>query len=154
MQLLFADATDDTAASAVAAIGCASIRDQKKHAIGIPMDETRNGHVRIFAARIGHLERGPVGLFDARDDLATDWTVRIFRVNEIEKMRCNRERKLVSGQNYAGALFPRKRDLLFELLQIGDPVFELPFPVVPEFGSDIWPKAGSERKEPLIGGFS
>ncbi len=154
MQLLFTDATDDTTASAVAAIGCAPIRHQKEHAVGIPMDKTRDGHVGVFAARIGHLKRRSVGLFDPRNDLATDRTIRVFGVDEIEKMGRNGERKLVSGQNYTSALFAGKRELPFELLQVGDAVFELPFPIVPEFGSDIWPKTRRERKEPLIGGFS
>ncbi len=69
-------------------------------------------------------------------------------------MGCNGERKLVSGQNYPGAFFAGKCELLFELLEVGDPVFELPFPVVPELGSNIWPKTRGESKEPLIGGFS
>ena len=153
VQLLFTHATDDAASRAVTAIGCAPIGDQKEHAIRISMDQTRDRHVGIFAARIGHFERGPVGLLDPRNHLATDRTVRIFRVDEIEKMGCNGEGQLVSGQDDAGALFSGKCELLFELLEVGDPVFKLPFPVVPKLGSDVWPKTWSERKEPLIGGF-
>jgi hypothetical protein len=110
--------------------------------------------VGVFAARIGHLKRRSVGLFDPRNDLATDRTIRVFGVDEIEKMGRNGERKLVSGQNYTSALFAGKRELPFELLQVSDAVFELPFPIAPEFGSDIRPKTRRERKEPLIGGFS
>ena len=68
-------------------------------------------------------------------------------------MRRNRQRELVSGQDHPGALFGGQSDLLFELLKVGDPVFQLPFPVVPEFGSDIGPETWGEGKEPLIGGF-
>ena len=79
--------------------------------------------------------------------------MRVVRINEIEKMRRDGERKFVTGQNNPGALFGREGNLLFELLQVGDPVFQLPFPVVPEFGSDIGPETWGEGKEPLIGGF-
>jgi len=117
------------------------------------VDEPWDRHVGILAARIGHLCRGPVGLFDAWDNLATDRTVWVLWVNEIKKMWCHGQRELVSRQNYAGALLAGKGDLLFELLQVSDSVFKLPFPVVPELGIDIGPKAWCEGKEPLIGGF-
>ena len=70
MQLLFAGAADDTTAGAIAAIGCAPIGDQKEDAIRVPMDQSGNRHVGIFAARVGHFERRAVSLLNARDHLA------------------------------------------------------------------------------------
>ena len=49
--------------------------------------------------------------------------MRVVRINEIEKMRRDGERKFVTGQNNPGALFGREGNLLFELLQVGDAVF-------------------------------
>jgi len=150
---LFAYAADDTATGAVAAIGRASISDQEQDAIWVSVDEPWDRHLGVFAAGIGHLGRGPVGLFDAGDNLATNRTVWVFWVDEIEKMWCHRKREFVSGQNYAGALFGGKGDLLLKLLQVSDSVFKLPFPVIPVLRFDLGPKAWSEGKEPLIGGF-
>ena len=117
------------------------------------MDQSRDRHVGIFAARVGHFERGAVGLFDPRNHLATDRAIRIFGIDQIEKVRGNCERQLGSGQDHPGAFFPGKCDLLFELLEIGDAVFKLPFPVVPKLGYDIGPETWSEGKEAFIGGF-
>ena len=117
------------------------------------MDQSRYRHMRILAARIGHFERRPVSLFDPRDHLAPDRAIWIVRINEIEKMGRDGQRKFVTGQNNPSALFGRERNLLFELLQVGDTVFKLPFPVVPELGNNIGPETWGEGKEPLIGGF-
>jgi hypothetical protein len=57
-------------------------------------------------------------------------------------------------QPACGAFFARKSNLFLELLQVRDSILKLPFPVVPEFGSDIGPEPWRERKEPLVGGFS
>jgi hypothetical protein len=108
--------------------------------------------MRIFTAGVRHLERSPVGLFYARNHLAPNGTIWILRVDEIKEMRGNRERELVSGKDHPGPFIPAQDNSLFELLEIGDSIFKLPFPVIPEFGSDIGPESGGEGKEPLIGG--
>jgi hypothetical protein len=79
--------------------------------------------------------------------------MRVFPVDKVEEMRCDGQGKFVSGEDYPSTFFGRECDSLFKLLEVGDPVFKLPFPIVPEFGSDIGPETWGEGKEPLIGGF-
>ena len=110
------------------------------------MNKARNGHVGVLAAGVGHFERRPVGFFDARDHLSTNRALWILGFDEIEKMRRNRKREFVSGQDHPGAFLGGWRDFLFELLQVGQQVFKLPFPVVPELGSDIGPETWGEGK--------
>jgi hypothetical protein len=117
------------------------------------MDEAWDRHVGIFAAGVGHFEWSTVGLFNTRDYLATNRAKRVFRVDKVEEMRCDCQRKFVSGEDYPRTFFGRERDPLFKLLEVGDPVFKLPFPIVPELGSDIGPETWGEGEEPLIGGF-
>src|ERR1700742_3272600 len=117
------------------------------------MNQSGDRHMGVFAARVCHFQRRPVGFFHPRNDLAPNWAVWIFRINEIEKVGRNCQRELVSREDYPSALFGRKCNLLFKLLKVGDPVFKLPFPVVPELGNDVWPETWGEGKETLISGF-
>jgi hypothetical protein len=109
--------------------------------------------MRIFAARIGHFDWRPVRLFDPGDDLAADRTIWVLGIDEIEKMRSNSQCQLISREDNSSAFFAGKGDLLFELLQVGNPIFKLPLPIVPKFGSDIGPESRGKRKEPLVSGF-
>ena len=137
VQFLFAHAADDAGAGAIAAVARATIGHEKQHAIRIAMDEPGHRHVRVFAARVRHVVgRGP-GFLDPRDDLPPDRAVRIVAFDQVEKMRRDRERELVAGEQNAGALFFGEDEMLLELRQGGDAIPELPFPVVPEFRRDI-----------------
>ena len=112
------------------------------------MHQSRNRHVRIFAAGIGHIVRRCPSLFNARNDLPPDRIVRIFLArDQIEKMRRDGERELVAREQYSAPFFIRKLEMLVELGQRRDPVFELPFPIVPEFRRGAGPIARSKRDE-------
>ncbi len=111
------------------------------------MHQSRDRHVRIFAARIGHIVgRGP-GFLDPRNHLAPDGIVRIIARDQVKKVRGDGERQLVAGEQDAAPFFIRKFEVLLELGQRRDPVFELPFPIVPEFRRDPGPIAGCVRDE-------
>ena len=62
-------------------------------------------------------------------------------------MRRDGERELVAGKQNAAAFLFAKIDMLLELSERRDPVFELPFPIVPEFGRDLGPIARRMRDE-------
>src|SRR5437764_14449914 len=111
---------------------------------------TRSGprHVRIFSARIRDVVRRRPSFFDPRDDLSPNRIVRIFVArDEIEKMRRDCEGEFVAGKEDPAALFIAKIDMLFELSQRCDPVLELPFPIIPEFGRYARPIARRMRHE-------
>src|SRR6266705_6703443 len=89
--------------------------------------------MRIFAARIGHIVRRSPCLLDSRNYLTPNRIVRIVARDQIKKMRSDREREFVAREQHSAALFLAKIEMLFELSERSDPVFELPFPIVPEF---------------------
>ena len=111
------------------------------------MHQTRHRHVRIFAARIGHVVGRRPGFFDPRNDLTPDRIIRIVARDQVEKVRRDREGELVAGEQNAAAFLVAKIDMLLELGERCDPVFELPFPIVPEFRRHIWPISRRMRDE-------
>ena len=151
VQFLFADAADDAAARAIAAITRATIGHEKQNAIRITMHQSRHRHVRIFTARIGHVVRRRPGLFDPRDDLAPDRIVRILIArDQVEKMRRDGEREFVAGKQHPAAFLVAQVEIFLELGERGDPILELPFPIVPKFRRDpaiAGPIAGRVRDE-------
>ncbi len=111
VQFLFAHAADDATARAVAAVRCATIGHQKQNPVRIAMDQTRNWHVRIFAARVGHVVRRRPCFFDTRNDLTPNRIIRIFIArDQIEEVRSHRERKFVAGKKHPAAFFVAKID--------------------------------------------
>src|SRR5260370_3364684 len=98
------------------------------------MHQSWDRHMRIFAARIGHVVRGRPSLFDTRNYLTPDRIVRILLPrDQVEKMRSHREGEFVAGKKDAAAFLLAKVDILLELSERSDPVLELPFPIVPKF---------------------
>src|SRR5439155_21669595 len=97
--------------------------------------------MRIFAARIGHVVRRSPCLLDSRNYLTPNRIVRIVARDQIKKMRSDREREFVAREQNATAFLLAKIEMFFELSERSDPVFELPFPIVPEF-----------RRNPAIAG--
>ncbi len=95
VQFLLAHAADHAAARAISAIARAAIRHQKEHAVRITMHQTRHRHVRVLPARDRHFVRRLPALLDARDDLAADRTIRIVLLDQVEKVRRDRQRQLV-----------------------------------------------------------
>ena len=142
VQFLFADATHHPAPGAIAAVTRAPIRHQKEDAIGIPMHQSRYRHMGIFATRVGHVVRRSPGFLDPRDDLAPDRAIRVIALDQVEKVRSDGQSELCPGKQHAGPLLIRQLEMLLKLSQRGNPVFELPFPVVPEFRRDRGPIAG------------
>ena len=104
-ELLVAHARDYARASAVAAIGGATVGDEKQHAIGVAMHQTRNGHMAIFAAGVSHFIGSSPAFFHARNDLTANWAIGIVAIDELEKMRSDGHRKFVTSQQYACAFF-------------------------------------------------
>ena len=106
-QFLFAHAADDAAAGAVAAIGGAAVGDEKEDAVGIAMDQARHRHVRIFAARIGHV----VGRFRSSPRCAGSpgggSGNRDQRIDQVEEVGRDREGELVARKQHAAPLFIR-----------------------------------------------
>src|SRR5260370_8830228 len=96
------------------------------------MHQSWDRHMRIFAARIGHVVRGRPSLFDTRNYLTPDRIVRILLPrDQVEKMRSHREGEFVGGKKAAAAFLLAKLEILRELSERSDPVLELPFPIVP-----------------------
>src|SRR5690349_19441355 len=72
MKIIARRITDQPRARAIPAITGATIRDEKEHAIRIPMHQPGHRRMRILAARVGHFPRSDLRLFNARDDLPTN----------------------------------------------------------------------------------
>src|SRR5439155_8183847 len=103
--------------------------------------------MRIFAARIGHVVRRTPCLLDSRNYLTPNRIVRIVARDQIKKMRSDREREFVAREQNATAFLLAKIEMFFELNERSDPVFELPFPIVPEFRRNVIPAAWRVRDE-------
>src|SRR6266704_6029273 len=103
--------------------------------------------MRIFATRIGHVVRRCPCFFNPRNNLTPDRIVRIIARDQIKKMRSDREREFVAREQHSAALLLAKIEMLFELSERSDPVFELPFPVVPELRANITPRTWRMRDE-------
>ena len=74
-------------------------------------------------------------------DLSSYWIVRIVRVNQVEKVGCDRQCQLILGKQAACSLVGCQFEVLLQLLQRSDTVFELPLPVLPEVGRYVRPVA-------------
>ena len=55
----------------------------------------------------------------------------------------NGQREFVAGQQNAAAFLGAQFQMFLELREGGNSVFELPFPIVPEFRSRVWPIPGA-----------
>src|SRR6476646_917209 len=96
MQLKNTDATDDAAAGPITSIAGATFGHQEQDAVRITMDQPRDWHGRIFAARVGQVVWRSPGFFDPRNDLAPDRVVRVIARDQVKKVRGNCERELVA----------------------------------------------------------
>ena len=134
-QMLLADAGNDARAGAIAAVGGAAVGDEKQHAVRIAVDEAGHRHVGILAAGIGEFLGRVPAFLDARDDLAADRAIRIVAVDQVEKVRGDRHRQLVPGEQDAGALDIGEVEARFEIGEGIHAVAELPFVVAPVVSS-------------------
>ena len=95
------------------------------------MHETGHGRVLILPQRIQHLPRGNHHLIAPRNDLLANRAVRISPIDEVEKIRRDRERELLFGEKTAGFLLWRQGQVTLQLLNRGQPILQLPRPVLP-----------------------
>src|SRR5439155_24018164 len=85
---------------------------------------------------------------DAWNDLPTDRTPFVRRINQVEEIRRDGQRQLRVGELAAGEFLRRERGhQLLKPLDGGDAMSELPAPVVPVGFQHIRPKAASDRFE-------
>ena len=132
---------DEPAARAIAAIGGAAVGDEEQHAVGITVDEAGHGGVFVLAERVEHLARGNHHLVTARDELLAQRAIGVPAVDEVEKIRRDRERKLLVGEEATGFLGRRECHMPLELLHRRDAVLQLPSPVAPIGFRHVLPKA-------------
>ena len=104
----------------------------------------------VLAARIAHLpRRGVSPLLHARDDLATDGTILVARVNKIEEIGRDGQGQFVMlartvPSNSSGR--QRGQEAL-QFLQRRNAVLKLPLPIIPIGIGDIAPEASAGRME-------
>ena len=101
------------------------------------MHQTRHWHVRIFSTRVGHVVRRRPRFLDSRNDLTPDRVVRTVCRQQVKKVWGNGQRKFVAGQQDAAAFLGAEFQMFLELRESGNPVFELPFPILPKFRSRV-----------------
>jgi hypothetical protein len=111
-------------------------------------------HIAIFPAGVSHFERRRNGFLDPRDYLPPDGAIRVAGIDEIEEVRSYRESKFVPGEKHTGPLFAGEIDFAGQLVESRDPIFELPFPVVPEIWIDLGPVTWRVGDKPHVSGFS
>ena len=96
------------------------------------MYEAWHGRMTVFSAWVIHFPRRCLGFLDVRKNLPADGAFRVFCIDEIEEMRRDRHGQLGIGQTCPFGFFIREiRNMLLQLLQRTDAVFELPAPVIP-----------------------
>jgi hypothetical protein len=59
----------------------------------------------------------------------------------------NGQREFVTGEQNAAALLDTQCQMFLELRKRGNSVFELPFPIVPQFRGRVWPITRRVRNE-------
>ncbi len=137
VQFLFADAADDSAAGAVAAVGGAAICDEEEDAVWVAVDETWHGHVAIFAARVCHFVGVIPGFLNAGDHLPADGAGGIISFDEIKIMGRDGHGQLVAGEENASAFFIGEDEVTLQLGERGDSMAELPLGVLPIRLADV-----------------
>lgn len=135
---MIGNAGDDPGTGAIPAIGGTTVGDEKEDAIGIAMDEAGDGHVGVFATRVGHFGGVGVGLFDPGNDLTTNGAIGIRGVDQVEEVGRDRGGKLGAGQEDAGALLFGEGEVFLDLFEGGHPVFQLPLGRIPVFGRHVF----------------
>ena len=95
----------------------------------------------VLAERVEHLAGGDHHLVAARDDMLAEGTVRIVAVDQVEKIRRDREGQFLVGEEAAGFFRRGERHVALQLLDGRDPVLELPGPILPVRRRNVGPKA-------------
>ena len=114
-EFLVRNAGNNAGPGAVAAVGCAAVGDEKKDAIGVAVDESRDRHVGILATGVGHFRRVGVVFFDARDDLPADRAIGIGGVDEVEEVRRDGSGQFGPGEENAGSFLLRESEVFLDV---------------------------------------
>ena len=121
---------DDPRSRAIPAVRRALGRDEHQHPVGIAMDEPGHRRVAVLGQRVLHHRREGIVLATGRDDLAADRVVRVLRVDQADEVRRDVDAELVGRRETLALLIGQLEDP-FDLLEVVDPVRQLPTPVVP-----------------------
>ena len=140
----------DARPRAVPAVRGALGRDQHQDPVGVAVDEARDGRVAVLGERVLHHRGEGLVLPRARDDLPADRVVRVLRVHQADEVRRDVDAELL-GRGQALALVVGQLEDLLDLLEVVDPVAQLPAPVVPLLVGDVRPQRGAaaDRGSPV-----
>ena len=141
---------DDARPRAVAAVAGALGGDQHQDAVRVAMDEPRDRGVAVLRERVLHHRGEGMRLAAARDDLAADRVVRVLRVDQADEVGRDVDPELLGRREPLALVVGQVEDPL-DLLEIVDPVAELPAPVVPLGVGDVLPARGAatDRRPPV-----
>ena len=141
---------DDPAPRAVPAVARALRRDQHQDAIGVAVDEPRDGRVPVLGEAVLHHPGEAAQLAAERDDLAPDRVLGILGVDEADEVGRDVDAELVGGGQALALLVGQLQDLL-DLGELVDAVRELPLPVVPLLVGNVLPHRGAaaDRRLPV-----
>ena len=103
------------------------------------MHEAGHGGVAVLGQRVLHHRRERLLLPAQRDHLAADRVVRVVRVDQADEIRRDVDAELVGCAETLALLVGQVQDLV-DLLEVVDPVAELPAPVVPLLVRDVRPQ--------------
>ena len=85
----------------------------------------------ILAERIEHFFLTHHRFAAPRNQLLPNRTIWVVAVDQVEEIRGDRERQLLTGKKATGLLVGRERHMLFKLGHTRDSVLQLPHPVAP-----------------------
>ena len=141
---------DDPRPRAVAAVARALGRDQHQDPVRVAVDEARDRRVAVLGERVLHHRGEGLLLAPERDDLAADRVVRVLRVDQADEVRRDVDPELVGGGQPFALLVGQLEDLL-DLVELVDPVAQLPAPVVPLRVRDVLEDRGAaaDRGRPV-----
>jgi hypothetical protein len=134
--------TGETAAGAVTAVHGALVSDQQQDAVGITVGQAGTRRVGVLMQGVGILVIGELQLVAGGDRLLTDGIVGIVQIDQGQIVRGDSHAQLAQRGGNALFLFGSQLDVLFQLIQRLDPVFDLPMPIVPF-------SAGTSRNRPF-----
>ena len=106
------------------------------------MDEARDRRVAVLGERVLHHRGEGLLLAAERDHLAADRVVRVVGVDQADEVRRDVDPELVLGREALALVVGQVQDL-GDLLEVVDPVAELPAPVVPLLVRDVLPDRGA-----------
>ena len=132
---------DEAAAGAVAAVGGATVGNEEEDAVGVAVNDTVHRFGFFFADGVEAFLGGGLGFSGAGDDLTTDGVGGIGGIDEVEEVGGDREGEFLVGEAATGTLIGVEFEVLFQIPEGGEAVFELPLPVVPVGGVDMGPMA-------------